>query len=209
MDGATSHLVVTGVVAVGHTAGLVSAEAQHGLAQREGEHSQAGQLQHHAPGGRGSVGGRGSGAWAHATQGPPVARLYLRSRLFRVQPALNPEPSLLPTCSARGNLSQRVFPRILVSRWFMRGGFCFENQFGEHWGLQRPSPTHTPFGGLQAYVSLSHPQSRGDRSSVSGNTPAHSHGLTHHTRTSHPRTVQQWATQVGWLSPKPSHALYI
>lgn len=48
-----SHLVVTGVVAVGLTAGLVAAEAQHGLAQREAEHAQAGQLQHHAPAGRG------------------------------------------------------------------------------------------------------------------------------------------------------------
>lgn len=40
-DGAAGHLVVASVVAVGLTAGLVSADAQHRLTQGEGEHPQA------------------------------------------------------------------------------------------------------------------------------------------------------------------------
>ena len=121
LDGDTSHLVVTGVVAVGLTAGLVSADAQHSLAQREGEHSQAGQLEHHAPGGWG--GGRDcvrGVARVQSTSTPDTGVADMHNLKFfpETGPPLNPGPSFLPTCSIHVNVSQSAFPRRLTGEWF-------------------------------------------------------------------------------------------
>lgn len=58
-------------------------------------------------------------------------------------------------------------------------------------------------------MSLLHPSSRGEVSSVPVNALAHSSCLTLRTGASRPRTLPHRATPGGWLAPQPSHALYI